>query len=272
MFAAARNGSGSNVCGRRFSELKPGDVHTLLPGEWLNTLVWKWRFALRTVSVLCFSYWWWLPLYCTILTKHLCALFCRWLIFSWRWHKRKWTAWLVCGELYHFWVQVYFNNKCTHTHTHTHTHTSWSVSYCMLVFHDGGGWVSEVLVSTATRRACSRGVIRSTMGAYPRGTGSDPRRGEGHFFPSYRQLYLSSFSDTHTHTHTCMHACMHTYTHVRACTHIHVHMTHTHMQTNKQTNTPQSLPVICTVYAYTTHKGSLISFGASRPTGCTAKL
>ena len=24
----------------------------------------------------------------------------------------------------------------------------------------------------------------------------------GHFFPSYRQLYLSSFFDTHTHTHT----------------------------------------------------------------------
>ena len=58
-----------------------------------------------------------------------------------------------------------------HTHTHTHTHT--------------------------------RGVIRSTMGAYPRGTSSNPVSGNGHFFPSYRQLYLSSFSDTHTHTHWC---------------------------------------------------------------------
>ena len=43
-----------------------------------------------------------------------------------------------------------------------------------------------------------RGVIGSTMGAYPRGTGSNPVEGSGHFFPSYRQLYLSSFSDTHT--------------------------------------------------------------------------
>ena len=47
-----------------------------------------------------------------------------------------------------------------------------------------------------------RGVIESTMGAYSRGTGSNPVEGNGHFFPSYRQLYLSSFSDTHTHTHT----------------------------------------------------------------------
>ena len=36
------------------------------------------------------------------------------------------------------------------------------------------------------------------MGAYPRDTGSNPVEGNGHFFPSYRQLYLSSFSDTHT--------------------------------------------------------------------------
>ena len=41
-----------------------------------------------------------------------------------------------------------------------------------------------------------RGVIGSTVGAYPRGTGSNPVEGNGHFFPSYRQLYLSSFSDT----------------------------------------------------------------------------
>ena len=39
------------------------------------------------------------------------------------------------------------------------------------------------------------------MGAYPRDTGSNPVEGNGHFFPSYRQLYLSSFFDTHTHTH-----------------------------------------------------------------------
>ena len=45
-------------------------------------------------------------------------------------------------------------------------------------------------------------VIGSTVGAYPRGKGSNPVEGNGHFFPSYRQLYFSSFSDTHTHTHT----------------------------------------------------------------------
>ena len=42
--------------------------------------------------------------------------------------------------------------------------------------------------------------IGSTMGAYSRDTGSNPVEGNGHFFPSYRQLYLSSFFDTHTHT------------------------------------------------------------------------
>ena len=59
--------------------------------------------------------------------------------------------------------------------------------------------------STDARRACRRGAIGSTMGAYPRDTGSNPVEGNGHFFPSYRQLYLSSFLDTHTHTHTHTH-------------------------------------------------------------------
>ena len=53
----------------------------------------------------------------------------------------------------------------------------------------------EVFVSTDARRACSRGVIGSMMGAYPRGTGSSPIEGNGHFFPSCHQLYPSSFSD-----------------------------------------------------------------------------
>ena len=59
--------------------------------------------------------------------------------------------------------------------------------------------------STDARRACRRGAIGSTMGAYPRDTGSNPVEGNGHFFPSYRQLYLSSFFNTHTHTHTHTH-------------------------------------------------------------------
>ena len=56
--------------------------------------------------------------------------------------------------------------------------------------------MSEVFVSTDGRRAYPRGVIGSTMGGYPRGTGSNPVEGNGHFFPSYRQLYLSFFNDT----------------------------------------------------------------------------
>ena len=56
--------------------------------------------------------------------------------------------------------------------------------------------MSKVFVSTDVRRACRRGVIGNTMGAYPRGTGSNPVEGNGHFFPTYRQLYLSPFSDT----------------------------------------------------------------------------
>ena len=40
------------------------------------------------------------------------------------------------------------------------------------------------------------GVIGSTVGTYPRCTGLNPVEGNGHFFPSYRQLYLLSFSDT----------------------------------------------------------------------------
>ena len=55
-----------------------------------------------------------------------------------------------------------------------------------------------MFVSTDGRRACRRGVIGSTMGAYPRDTGSNPVEGNGHFFPSYRQLYLSSFSEADT--------------------------------------------------------------------------
>ena len=95
-------------------------------------------------------------------------------------------------------------------HKHTHTHAQ---------------WVSEVFVSTDGRRACRRGVIGSTMGAYPIGTGlgSNPVEGNGHFFPSYRQLYLSSFSDTHTHTHTHTHIHTHTRTHTYTNTHTHTH-------------------------------------------------
>ena len=45
--------------------------------------------------------------------------------------------------------------------------------------------MSEVFVSNDARCACSRGLITSTMGAYPRGTGSNPV-GEWALFPSCR--------------------------------------------------------------------------------------
>ena len=41
--------------------------------------------------------------------------------------------------------------------------------------------MSEVFVSNDVRCACSRGVIASTLGAYPRGTGSNPVEGMGTF-------------------------------------------------------------------------------------------
>ena len=44
------------------------------------------------------------------------------------------------------------------------------------------GECPEVFVSTDGRRACRRGAIGSTMGAYPRDTGSNPVEGNGHFF------------------------------------------------------------------------------------------
>ena len=76
-----------------------------------------------------------------------------------------------------------------------------------------------MFVSIDASPACSRDVIESTTDAYSRGTDSNPVEGNGQVFPSYRQLHLSSFSDTHTHTHT------HTRTHTGAhsCTHLHTH-------------------------------------------------
>ena len=41
--------------------------------------------------------------------------------------------------------------------------------------------MSEVFVSTDARRACSRGVIGSTVGTYPRGTGLNSVEGNRHF-------------------------------------------------------------------------------------------
>ena len=82
---------------------------------------------------------------------------------------------------------------CVYKHSHTHTCTPTCV--CM---HRHAYTHVHTHAHTHTH-------THSTMGAYPRGTGSNPVEGNGHFFPSYRQLYLSFFSDTHTHTHTNAH-------------------------------------------------------------------
>ena len=85
--------------------------------------------------------------------------------------------------------------------THTHTQIGVGVFHAWL-FHDrADGWVSEVFVSTDGRRACRRGAIGSTMGAYPRDTGSNPVEGNGHFFP-HTVSSIFRLSLTHTHTHT----------------------------------------------------------------------
>ena len=74
--------------------------------------------------------------------------------------------------------------------------------------------MSEVFVSTDVRRASSHGVILKHDGhrileVQVRTPSSS--RGMGTFFPSCRQLYLSSFSDIFTHARA------------RACAHMHVH-------------------------------------------------
>ena len=117
-------------------------------------------------------------------------------------------------------------NLLTHTHTHTHTqiHT-----------------VSDVFVSTDARRAWYRNVIGSTMGAYPRGTGLNPVEGNGHFFPSCRQLYLRlSLMHTHTRAQTHAHTRTHTHTHTHAKTHTRADAhtrTHKHICMHKHTHT-----------------------------------
>ena len=79
------------------------------------------------------------------------------------------------------------------------------------------------------------------MGAYPRDTGSNPVEGNGHFFPSYRQLYLSSFFDTHTHTHT----------------HTQKKNTHTH----KHTHTHTPIPGTCTKIPFLLSTPYTVSLG-----------
>ena len=83
--------------------------------------------------------------------------------------------------------------------------------------------MSQVL--TDARRACSRGVLGSTMGTYPRarGAGSNPVEGNGHSFAHTVRSIFRFPADTHKHTLSLSL----THTHARACAHTHTH-THTH--------------------------------------------
>ena len=130
----------------------------------------------------------------------------------------------------------------THRHTHTHTHTQELESFmhdCFAI--ELTGECLKCFHSTDARRACRRGAIGSTMGAYPRDTGSNPVEDNGDFFPSCRQLYLSSFFDTDTHRCTDRQTHMHTHAHTHVYTHAHRH-THTH------TDTPTFVVACCHGY------------------------
>ena len=91
------------------------------------------------------------------------------------------------------------------------------------------------------------------MGAHPRGTGSNPVQGNGHFFP-HAVSSIFRLSLTHTHirhssgtffivTHICRHrhrrrhrqTDRQTHTHTHAHTHTHTH-THTHARTHARTH------------------------------------
>ena len=76
-----------------------------------------------------------------------------------------------------------------------------------------------MFVSTDGRRPCRRGVIGSTVGAYPRGTGSNPVEGNEHFFPhTVSSIFRLSLTHTHTHTDTQTHTHSHTHTHTHTHT------------------------------------------------------
>ena len=75
-------------------------------------------------------------------------------------------------------------------------------------------WVSEVFVSTDARRACSRAVIGSTVGAYPmRGRVRIPSRGMGTFFPhAVSSIFHLSLTRTHARARARTHARTHAHT------------------------------------------------------------
>ena len=95
------------------------------------------------------------------------------------------------GHFFPHTISSIFRLSLTHTHTH-----SWSVFMHDCFAVELTGECLKCSFRLTRGGPYLRGVIGSTVGAYPRGTGSNPVEGNGHFFPSYRELYLSSFSDT----------------------------------------------------------------------------
>ena len=96
----------------------------------------------------------------------------------------EWALFLSCRQLYLSSFSDTHTHTRAHTQTQTHTHTH--------------RWVTKVFVLTDTRRPYPRSVIGSTVGAYPRGPGSNPVEGNGHFFP---HTVGSIFRLSLTHTH-----------------------------------------------------------------------
>ena len=117
-----------------------------------------------------------------------------------------------CMNVKHpLWNKIYNLLHSNQTYTHSPADRSWSVFMHDCFAVELTGECLECSFRLMRGGPYLRGVISSTVGAYPRGTGSNPVEGNGHFFPSYRQLHLSSFSDKHTHTHT------HTHTNLSQC-------------------------------------------------------
>ena len=92
------------------------------------------------------------------------------------------------GTFFPHTVSSVFRLSLTHTHTHTHAHVRTAPpppTHTYLCFPmELVGECLKPFVSTDPKRTCSRGVIGSTMGAYPRGTGSNPpSRAMGTFSP-----------------------------------------------------------------------------------------
>ena len=169
------------------------------------------------------------------------------------------------GTFFPHTVSSIFRHSLTHTHTQTHTQRrslqmldvavpqiGVGVFHAWLLSGGAGVWVSKVFLSTDARRAYPRGVIGSTMDVYPRGTGSNPVKGNKHFFPTYCQLYLSSFSDTHTHTHT--HSLSSFFD-----THTHTH-THTHLPIFRfRPDCATFSPINSAIWSVSKHKWSFIA-------------